>query len=332
MLMKAIVCTKYGSPDVLQLKEVNRPIPGDRDLLIKVETSTATRADTMMRKADPFISRFFLGLMKPKNTITGTGFAGRVESVGKEVTRFAKGNSVFGETGVTFGANAEYVRVSEDGVLETLPTNMTFEDAAPLCDGALTSLNFLKEIGDIKPGQNVLINGASGSLGTAAVQLAKRFGAEVTGVCSAKNLELVKSLGANHVIDYTKTDFTRSDKRYDIIYDTVGKLSFRKCKASLTAQGVFLSPVLQLSLLFQMIRTSLFGTKKAKFSATGLLPAPKLRSFLKELVNLIEDGQLKTVIDRRFKLAQAAEAHRFVDTGHKTGNVVIIHNDGSESV
>ncbi|GJM34903.1 MAG: alcohol dehydrogenase [Saprospiraceae bacterium] len=321
--MKAIVCTKYGSPDVLQLQEVDKPIPEDNEVLIKIKATTVTAADSMMRRADPFISRFFLGFMRPKNAITGTGFAGEIVSIGKKVKQFKIGDSVFGETGTNFGANAEYVTMSEEGVLLKKPASLSYEEAAPITDGALTSLNFLQEMAKTQSGQSVLIIGASGSLGTAAVQLAKHFGAEVTGVCSTTNLELVKSLGADKVIDYTQVDFTQNGQTYDIIYDTVGKHSFSHCKTSLTQQGIYLSPVLGFSLLFQMIWTSIFGSKKAMFSATGLRPAAELRKLLKELKSLFLTGQMKSVIDKCYPLEQVAEAHRYVDTGHKKGNVVI---------
>lgn len=321
--MKAVVCTKYGSPDFLQLREVEKPSPKDNEVLIKVYATPATTADSMMRRADPFISRFFLGFNKPKAEIIGTGFAGVVEAIGQSVDRFKIGDAVFGETGVNFSANAEYICMPEDGVIVTKPDNISFEEAAPLCDGALTSLNFLKELGNIQPGQSVLINGASGSLGTAAVQLAKFYGAIVTGVCGPSNVEMVKSLGADEVIDYTKIDFTKTGETYDIIYDTVGKSAFSACKPALSKNGVYLSPVLGLSLLFRMLLTSLMGRKKAKFAATGLAPAPKLRELLKEVKKMIRLGKIKSVIDKRFTLEQIVEAHRYVDSGHKKGNVVI---------
>jgi len=302
--MKAIVSTKYGSPDVLQLKEVEKPIPKDHEVLIRVRAASVTAADGMMRKGTPFYGRLFIGLMRPNNPIPGTGFAGVIETVGKEVKLFKEGDSVFGETGVGFSTNAEYVCVPEEGMLTTLPNNMSYEEAAPVCDGALTSLSFLKDIGKIQSGQRVLINGASGSLGSSAVQIAKNFGAEVTGVCSTTNLEMVKSLGAEKVIDYTKEDFIKTGQTYDIIFDTVGKSSFSRW-------------------LFQMIWTSKVGSKKAKFSATGLRPVSELRALLSELKESIEEGKIKSIIDRSYPLEQTAEAHRYVDKGHKKGNVVI---------
>ena len=336
--MKAIAITGYGSPDVLQLKEFEKPTPYDNEVLIKIYATPVTAADGMMRRADPFYGRLFLGLMKPKNPIPGTGFAGVIEAIGKDVRLFKEGDQVFGETALGFGAHAEYICVPEDGILVTKPDNLTYEEAAPVCDGALTSLNFLRDLANIQRGQKVLINGASGSLGTAAVQLARYFGAEITGVCSTTNLEMVKSLGADKVIDYTTTDFTKTGQtssyafqasadKYDIIFDTVGKSSFSRCKGSLKQKGVYLSPVLGLPLLLQMLWTSMIGKKKAKFSATGLRPASELRILLKELKKLIEAGQLKSVIDRRYPLEQIVEAHRYVDKGHKKGNIVITFHE-----
>jgi NADPH:quinone reductase-like Zn-dependent oxidoreductase len=329
--MKAIVCTRYGSPDVLQFTEVEKPTPKNNEVLIKVYAASVTAADCMMRKGTPFYGRLFLGLTRPSNPITGTGFAGVIEAVGSDVKLFKEGDSVFGETGVGFSTNAEYVCLPEDGLLATLPNNITYEEAAPICDGALTSFNFLKDIGNIQSGQRVLINGASGSLGSSAVQIAKYFGAEVTGVCSTTNIEMVKSLGADKVIDYTKEDFSKIGQTYDIIFDTVGKSSFSRCKNSLLENGVYLSPVLELPLLFQMIWTSKVGSKKAKFSATGLRPVPELRVLLYELKELIEAGKVKLVMDRSYPLEQTAEAHRYVEEGHKKGNIVVTveHNHKS---
>ncbi|MCA9432896.1 MAG: NAD(P)-dependent alcohol dehydrogenase, partial [Candidatus Omnitrophica bacterium] len=261
---------------------------------------------------------------KPSHPIPGTGFAGMVEEVGEGVDGFEKGQRVFGETGVNFGANAEYLCLPEDALVMTIPSNLTEEEAAPICDGALTSYNFLKAIGNIQSGQKVLINGASGSLGSAAVQLAHHFGAEVTGVCGPSNLDWVRSLGADTVIDYSREDFTRTGQTYDLIYDTVGKSSYPNCKGALSEKGAYLSPVLSMPLLFQMLWTSKFGSKKAKFSATGLKPVPELRILLQELLEIFEAGKIKTEIDRRYPLDQAAEAHRHIDTGHKRGNVVLV--------
>ena len=225
---------------------------------------------------------------------------------------------------MTFSANADFVAVAETGVLAPIPDDLSFEEAAPLTDGALTSLNFLREVAGLKPGPRVLINGASGGLGTAAVQIAKAFGADVTGVCSGRNSELVLSLGADRVIDYTQEDFTYSTDRYDVIYDTIGKSSFARSKDVLTERGLYMSPVLRFGLLFRMLITAKGRGRKARFSATGLRPVPELRALLRDLVALIEQGKLVTVLDKTFALDETPEAHRYVETGRKRGNVVVI--------
>lgn len=322
--MKAILINGYGSHEVLQFAEVDKPEIKENEVLIKIKASSATRADIMMISGKPYFARMFVGLRRPKAPIPGTGFAGVVESVGKSVTKFSIGDEVFGETTFGFSTNAEYVAIPEDGVIINKPENLNFAEAATFCDGHLTSINFLKEIGKIKHGQKVLINGASGSLGTSAVQLAKFFGAEVTGVCSTTNVGLVKSLGADHVIDYKKEDFTKSENKFDLIYDSVGKSSFGKAKNVLTENGVYMSPVLKVPLLIHMISTSLFGKRKAKFAATGLKSENDIKSLLNELVEMFKIGKLKTVVDRQFSLEKLPLAHQYIAQGHKKGNVVII--------
>lgn len=322
-MMKAIVATGYGKPDVLELTEVAIPEPQENEVLVRVFAASATRADGMLRAGTPWYARLFMGLRKPKQPIPGTGFAGVLENVGTSVQAFKVGERVFGESTMKFSTNAEYVTIPANGVVLSMPDSMTFGEAATFCDGHLTSMNFLREIAALQPGQQVLINGASGALGTAAVQLAKHFGANVTGVCSTANIGLVKSLGADRVIDYTKADFTRGQERYDVIYDAVGKSTWSKCRRVLNDAGQYLSPVLRISLLFQMLWTAVFSTKKAKFAATGLLPAYELRALLEDLKELFLDGKLTTVIDRQYPLEKVADAHAYIATGRKKGNVVI---------
>ncbi len=321
--MKAIITTGYGSTDIFKLDNVATPTAGHNEILIGIKAASVTKADAMMRTGKPYIGRLMLGLTKPKNPIWGTGFAGIVQAVGKDVTRFKVGDKVFGENIDTMGTYAEYVTVPEDGIVAHLPANMSFEEAAGMCDGGVTSMNFLLNLGHIQAGQKVLINGASGALGTAAVQIAKYYGAEVTGVCSTRNVSLVYELGADHVIDYTKHDFTENENSYDLIYDTVGMRSFAECCKALKEHGIYASPVLGMPLLGQMMLSSFIGTKRAKFSATGALPQKEIKRLLALLIEIIEAGKLKAVIDRTYPLEQLPEAHAYVDKGHKMGNVVL---------
>lgn len=321
--MKAIITTAYGSPEIFKVDEVAVPQEKSNEILIKIKAASVTKADTMMRTGKPYIGRLMIGLTKPKNKIWGTGFAGVIEKVGSEVTKFKVGDMVFGENLENMGTYAEYVTVAEDGIVTHLPENLSFEEAAGMCDGGITSLNFLCNLGNLKKGQKVLINGASGALGTAAIQIAKYFGAEVTGVCSARNIQLVKDLGADRVIDYTKNDFTLHFEEYDLIYDTVGTRSFKDCSKALKENGVYTSPVLGMPLLRQMLITSFIGNKKAKFSATGTLPVKETKRLLDILLQIIEAGNIKGVIDRSYPLEKLAEAHIYIETGRKKGNVVL---------
>jgi len=319
--MKAIVYKKFGPPEVLQLQDVKRPNPKKNEVLIKIYATTVVKEDPDMRA-----SPGFNGFLKPRNPILGQELAGEIESVGKDVTRFKPGDQVFGFD--MFGAYAEYKCMPEDGALGIKPANMSYEEAVSVPNGALTALPFLRDKGNIQSGQNVLIYGASGSVGTAAVQLAKYYGTKVTGVCSTANLDLVKSLGADHVIDYTQEDFADNGKKYDIIYDTVGKTSFAKSKDSLTDEGTYLTTVPTPGIMLKALRPAKSG-KKVKFLAAGLRPAHEKVKDLRFLTELIEAGKFKAVIDRRYPLKEMAEAHRYVEKGHKKGNVVIIveHDD-----
>jgi len=326
--MKAIVYEKYGPPDVLQLREVAKPTPKDNEVLAKVYATTVTKFDCWQRSCTAptgfwLPNRIYSGLRKPKKPILGTELAGEIEAVGKDVKLFRKDDQVYGFTGMSMGAYAEYICLPEDGALAIKPANMTYEEAAAVLQGTLTALFFLRK-GNIQSGQEVLIFGASGGVGTAAVQLAKYFGAEVTGVCSTTKLELVKSLGADKVIDYTKEDFTKNGRTYDIIFDTVGKSPVSGCRRSLKKNGFYLFTTFGLPKLVQILWLSMTSSKRV-FMGTLKGRAEDL-IFLKEL---IEAGKIKPVIDRRYPLEQIVEAHRYVDKGHKKGNVVITvdHNN-----
>ena len=323
--MKAIVYTEYGPADVLHLQEVGKPTPGDNEVLIKVFAATVTTGDCNVRGFTfvppgfgPLL-RLMFGLRKPKIAILGTELAGEVEAVGDAVTMFKKGDQVFGIGSDRFGAYAEYTCRPEKGALAIKPSNLSYGEAATLPFGAGTALYFLRDMAKIKHGQKVLVNGASGGVGVYAVQLARYYGAEVTGVCSTSNLELVKSLGADKVIDYTREDFTQNGETYDVIVDTVvGRTSFSRCKNSLKPKGLYLAVAGGLQEGVQMLWTSITGGKKVIFGSPAECKEDLV--FIKELV---EAGKLKPVIDRSYPLEQTAEAHRYVDLGHKKGGVVI---------
>jgi len=322
-MMNAVQYTSYGAPGVLQYVKVPKPIPGDHEILVKIHATTVTATECTFRKGEPKFSRLFTGLTKPKITSLGEEISGVVASVGKGVRNFEVGDEVFGTAGPKFGANAEYLCVSDDGVLTIKPGNMSHSEAAASVDGFLTSLPFLRDHGKVKQGQKVLINGASGSVGAAAVQVAKYFGAEVTGVCSTRNLDLVKAIGADHVKDYKNEDFWTQGITYDIIFDSHGNLSFPRCKQALSPDGIFLQAAIGLTVMPHVLWTMLFGRKKAKIAATGLRKPAERKKDLILLKELMESGKIKPVIDRRFPLAEIVAAHTYVDTGRKRGNVVI---------
>jgi len=321
--MQAAVYQRYGAPDVLRLADVPKPEPKAGQIRVKVAVSAATRADTMMRRGEPFMARFALGFPRPKVNITGTGFAGEVEVVGDGVTAFRVGDAVFGETAMGFAANAEFVCVDANAVVMHKPDNIDFVQAAPLTDGALTAYNFVLELGQLKLGQRLLVNGASGSLGSAAVQIGHIVGAHVTAVCSAANHDWVRALGAHECIDYKQRDFTdpASAQPYDVIFDSVGLSSFGACRPVLGERGVYLSPVLGLRLLWDMLRTR-GANARAVFAATGLKAPAELKPMLEQILVWMAAGQFKTVVDREFTLAQAAQAHAYIETGRKKGAVV----------
>lgn len=319
--MKAITQDRYGSPEVMQLRRLTEPVAAAGDLLIQVHATVATPSDVAFRTGSPLIARLFSGLVKPKAPILGDNLAGVVIAVGSDVTRFKAGDRVYGSTGSLAGANAEMTCLPETAALAVMPPSMSFGEAAGLADGGLTALPFLRDTGELQPGQHVLINGASGSVGSAAVQLAKLMSAEVTGVCSGRNRDLVRSLGADHVIDYGLEDFTRARDTYDVIFDAVGKSSFSRCEGALKPEGIYMvGTVPTPSLLLAMLRKR---GKRGRFAATGLRPATEKIKDLALLNAYFAAGKLRTVIDRRYPLEQIAAAHSHVETGHKVGSVVI---------
>ncbi|MCI0635422.1 MAG: NAD(P)-dependent alcohol dehydrogenase [Actinobacteria bacterium] len=320
--MRAVVFEKYGPPEVLRVAEVERPLPEEDEVLVKIHASTVNRSDCGWRSAKPFFARFFTGLLRPKQKILGMELAGEVDAVGAAVTEFDVGDRVFGVKG--YGAHAEFVCIRESAGLAHKPASMTFEEAAAVCDGASIARACLQKV-DLRKGRSILVYGASGSIGTAAVQLARHFDAHVTAVCNTKNVELVKSLGADEVIDYLQEDFTKNGETYDVVFDAVGKHSFRRSRRSLKPGGTYIST--DLGFMWHVpalaLVTRLIGGKRVT------LPIPRYSKedvlFLKEL---IEAGEYRAVIDRRYALEDVVEATRYVETGQKTGNVVLTLNGG----
>lgn len=319
--------TRYGTPEVMVPVTRPLPTPQKNEVLIRVHTSAVTRADGMMRAGTPRFARLFLGLRRPRNNLVGTGFSGEVIAVGPNVTRFAPGDAVFGEAGTQFGANASHICLGEEGVILHRPDHLPHDQAAVLCDGVLTSWNFLHHVAQLRAGERVLILGASGSLGSAAVQIAHDIGADVAGTCSARNAGLVASLGAAQVVDYASENVLDQPGQFDVIYDTLGISSYDKAKHALTAQGRYVCPVLSLPLLTAMLRTTCVGARKARFSATGMLPPDKQRPMLDAILSNGEAGLLAPVMSRSYPLSDLIEAHHHMETGHKRGNIVVVTDD-----
>ena len=316
--MKAIVYTQYGSPTVLQLKEVSMPTPKDHEVRIRIRATAVNSGDCRLRKADPFGVRFFFGLMKPNKNILGSVFSGEIESVGKDVTLYKAGDEVFGSTGMSFGAYGEYICLPEGGIFSVKPTGLSHAEAAAIPFGGTTALHFLRKA-NIKKGQKVLIIGASGAVGTSAVQLAAYFGAEVTAVCGPSGVDMVKSIGASKVIDYTREDFTKSTETYDVIYDTVGKESYTRCLSRLGGTGILILGASGMAGMINGLSTTMTSKRKVITGVTSQKAADV--SFLKAVIEL---GKLKPVIDRMYSLSQMVAAHTYVDGGHKKGNVAIV--------
>ena len=317
--MKAILYNKYGPPEVARLEEIEKPVPKENEVLIIVHATTVNRTDCGFRSAEYFIVRFFSGLFGPKNKILGNEFAGEIEEVGKNVSLFKPGEKVFGYNDTRFGAHAQYMTMEESGPLTTMPENFTYHEAAPLTEGAHYALCDIRAA-KIKSGQKILINGGTGAIGSAAIQIVKYLGAEVTAVCHTKYVELVKSLGADVVIDYTKEDFTRSENKFDVIFDAVGKSSFGKCKPLLKNKGIYMSTELGYMSQnpFLALITPLLGGKKVLF------PIPTInRADIEFLKELAVNGNFKPVIDKSYTLEQIVDAYRYVETGQKIGNVII---------
>ncbi len=323
--MKAITNRQYGTPNVLKLEDIEKPLPKDNEVLIKVYSTAVTSGDARIRALNvpfgfKFITRLIFGFSKPKRPVLGVVFSGIIETSGKDVTEFKLGDEVFGASD-KFGCHAEYVAIPQSGAIAIKPAHISFDEAAAIPFGALTSLKYLRDFGKIKNGQKILINGASGALGVFGIQLAKYYGAEVSGMCSTSNVELVKSLGADYVIDYTTTDFTKNGKTYDIIYDTVGKTTFSQSKKSLNKKGLLLLAAAGLTQYLQVLGTSIGNSKKV---VAGVAVFNK--KDLNIIKELIDDGKIRPVIGKRFPLSHAADAHVYVDTGHKVGSAVISIN------
>ena len=315
--MRAVVYDRYGPPEVLRVEEVERPVPADDEVLVRITATTVNRTDCGWRSASPFVVRYFIGLRRPRRKILGMELAGKVEAVGSAVTEFAVGDEVFGVKG--FGAHAEFTTIRADAALAHKPAGMAFDEAAGVCDGALIALSCLKDV-ELRKGRRILVYGASGSVGSAAVQLARHFGAHVTAVCNTKNLELARSLGAHVAIDYLQEDFTRNGETYDVVFDAVGKHSFRRCRRSLKPGGTYVEtdPGFMWHVPVLALLTRWIGDKRVRLGIARYTKKDVV--FLK---GLIETGEYRAVVDRRYRLEDVVEATRYVETGQKTGNVVL---------
>ena len=321
--MKAACIDRYGPPEVVVVREMPNPVVGPQDVLVRQKASTVTPADTAFRSADPFIVRLFAGITRPKDPIPGGSVAGVVEGVGTAVTRFKPSDRVFGTTDPTPGAMAELVVIPQSGALVAMPDELDFGEAAGLTYSFLTAMPFLRDEAKLQPGQTILINGAAGSIGTVAVQLAKHMGARVTAVCSTRNIELVKSLGADVVIDRTKMDFTEGAAKYDAVFDAVGKSSYAACRGVLKPGGIYLTTVPSFAILGHMMRRNRPDGTHAKLATTGLRPTADKAKDMVVLKDLVEAGVLRGIVDRTYPLTEIADAHRYVDLGTKAGDAII---------
>lgn len=321
--MKASVCTKYGTADIIKIKDIPKPIPKENELLIKVDYSLVTPTDCSFRTGKPFMARLFSGLLRPRNSVHGEMYSGVVEKIGENVQGFKTGDRVYGTNGMKLGSYAEYICVKDNTVIRKIPDGLATKDIITLLDGGITSLPYLRDKGNIKPGQKVLVIGASGSVGSFGVTLAKYFGAHVTGVCSTDNILLVKEHGCDEVIDYKVTDYTKLETKYDIIYDAVGKSSFALCKDILCSEGRYLSTVPTIGMMLKTIIKKEQKGKKSLFAATGLRKPTQKHEDLNFLEKLLLQGKINPLIDKEYPIEEIISAQKYVETGHKKGNVLI---------
>lgn len=321
--MQAIVYHRYGAPEVLELATVDTPKPGPGELRIRVRAAAVTSSDCAFRRGEPLVTRLFAGLRRPKQPILGTEFAGEVDAVGSGVTRLRPGDRVWAATGDAFGAHGEFLCLPEDGAIELAPEGMGLEEAVAISEGALTALPFLRDEAQLSAGQHILINGATGAVGSQAVQLARHMGAQVTAVCSTNNLDLARSLGAHQVLDYTREDFTQGSDRYDVIFDAAGKCSFPESRGVLNPAGIYLSPALSLGVVWHQMVTSRFLQQRCAIAFTGLRRPDEKRKDLRYLRELVEAGELRGVVGETFPSDQFQAAHRLAESGHKRGAAVL---------